>query len=91
MGTRWSIIRQREYARGDVHENGAACLCSLLQPSLCVFRGLSTCNLPGDVGFFPYLRDFHQQNACAQAALLIQAALDPAIAWRAKKRAFVKC
>jgi hypothetical protein len=32
---------QKEYARGDVHENRAECLFSLLKPYLRVFRGLS--------------------------------------------------
>ena len=36
---------QKEYARGDVHENRAECLFSLLKPYLRVFRGLSKCNL----------------------------------------------
>ena len=41
---------QKEYARGDVHENRAECLFSLLKPYLRVFRGLSKTNLPGYVG-----------------------------------------
>jgi len=32
---------QKEYARGDVHENRAECLFSLLKPYLRVFRGVS--------------------------------------------------
>src|SRR4029434_9635033 len=43
---------RKEYARGDVHENRAECLFSLLKPYLRVFRGLSKYNLPGYVGFF---------------------------------------
>jgi len=42
---------QKEYARGDVHENRAACLFSLLKPYLRVFRGVSKGNLAGYVGF----------------------------------------
>src|SRR5215472_13580985 len=38
---------QKEYARGDVHENRAECLFSLLKPYLRVFRGISKTNLPG--------------------------------------------
>ena len=38
---------KKEYARGDVHENRAECLFSLLKPYLRVFRGVSKCNLPG--------------------------------------------
>src|SRR4030095_11727618 len=41
---------QKEYARGDVHENRAECLFSLLKPYLRVFRGVSKYNLPGYVG-----------------------------------------
>src|SRR5437867_6336707 len=43
---------QKEYARGDVHENRAECLFSLLKPYLRVFRGISKFNLPGDVAQF---------------------------------------
>ena len=48
---------QKEYARGDVHENRAECLFSLLKPYLRVFRGLSKCNRPGYVGCFQFLRN----------------------------------
>src|SRR5262249_52879803 len=71
---------QKEYARGDVHENRAECLFSFLKPYLRVFRGVSKCNLPGYVGFFQFLRNFRQQNAFEQAGLILRAALDPAIA-----------
>ena len=37
---------KKEYARGEVHENRAECLFSLLKPYLRVFRGLSKTNLP---------------------------------------------
>jgi hypothetical protein len=80
---------QKEYARGDVHENRAECLFSLLKPSLRVFRGVSKFNLPGYVGFFQFLRNFRHLNACEQTELLLQAALDPAIASRARRGAFV--
>jgi hypothetical protein len=82
---------QKEYARGDVHENRAECLFSLLKPYLRVFRGVSKFNLPGYVGFFQFLRNFRQQNAFEQAALILQAALDPTIAWKARRGEFVKC
>jgi transposase-like protein len=82
---------KKEYARGDVHENRAECLFSLLKPYLRVFRGISKCNLPGYLGFFQFLRNFRQYNACEQAELILQAALDPAIARRAKKGEFVTC
>src|SRR4029434_3362578 len=60
---------KREYARGEVHENRAECLFSLLKPYLRVFRGLSKINLPGYVGFFQFLRNFHQLTACEQAEM----------------------
>jgi transposase len=82
---------QKEYARGEVHENRAECLFSLLKPYLRVFRGLSKTNLPGYLGFFQFLRNFRQQNAFEQAELILYAALDPVIANRARKGEFVKC
>jgi hypothetical protein len=65
---------EKEYAREDVHENRAECRFSLLTPYLRVFRGVSKCHLPGDVGFFQFLRNFHQRNASEQAELIVQAA-----------------
>ena len=82
---------QKEYARGEVHENRAECLFSLLKPYLRVFRGISKLNLPGYVGFFQFLRNFRQLNAFEQAELILQTALNPAIARRAKKGEFVTC
>jgi transposase len=82
---------QKEYARGEVHANRSECVFSLLKPYLRVFRGVSKFNLPGYVGFFQFLRNFRQQNAFEQAELILQAALDPAMASRAKKGEFVKC
>ena len=82
---------QKEYARGDVHENRAECLFSLLKPYLRVFRGVSKYNLPGYVGFFQFLRNFRQHNAFEQAELILRAALDPTIARRARKGEFVTC
>ena len=74
-----------------MHEHRAECLFSLLKPYLRVFRGLSKFNLPGYVGFLQCLRNFRQYNAFEQAELILQAALDPAIARRAKKGEFVRC
>ena len=81
---------QKEYARGDVHENRAECLFSLLKPYLRVFRGVSKYNLPGYVGFFQFLRNFRHQKAFGQAELILRAALDPAMATRARRGEFVK-
>jgi hypothetical protein len=82
---------QQEYARGEVHENRAECLCSLLTPSLRGFRGVSTFNRPGYVGFLQFLRNVRHWTACEQAELMLDAALDPAIASRARQGDFVKC
>jgi transposase len=82
---------QKEYARGDVHENRAECLFSLLKPYLQVFRGLSKSNLPGYVGFFQFLRNVRHQTAFEQAEMILCAALDPSIASRARKGEFVRC
>jgi transposase-like protein len=81
---------KKEYARGDVHENRAECLFSLLKPYLRVFRGISKTNLPGYVGFFQFLRNFSQLTACEQAEMILYAALDPAIASKARKGDFVR-
>jgi hypothetical protein len=82
---------RKEYARGEVHENRAECLFSLLKPYLRVFRGLSKTNLPGYLGFFQFLRNFRAQNAFEQAELILQAALEPAIASKARRGGFVTC
>ena len=81
---------KQEYARGEVHENRAECLFSLLKPYLRVFRGLSKYNLPGYVGFFQFLRNFRYQNAFEQAEMILCAALDPSIASRARQGEFVR-
>jgi hypothetical protein len=82
---------KKEYARGEVHENRAECLFSLLKPYLRVFRGMSKTNLPGYLGFFQFLRNFRQLTAFEQAELILHAALDPSVASRAKKGEFVRC
>jgi transposase-like protein len=82
---------QKEYARGEVHENRAECLFSLLKPYLRVFRGVSKTTLPGYVGFFQFLRNFYQLTAFEQAEMILYAALDPAIASKARKGDFVQC
>ena len=74
-----------------MHENRAECLFSLLKPYLRVFRGVSKANLPGYVGFFQFLRNVRRQNAFKQAEMILQAALDPAIASRARRGEFVTC
>jgi transposase-like protein len=82
---------KKEYARGDVHENRAECLFSLLKPYVRVFRGISKTNLSGYVGFFQFLRNFRQLTAFEQAEMILYAALDPAVASRARRGDFVRC
>jgi uncharacterized protein Smg (DUF494 family) len=82
---------KKEYARGDVHENRAECLFSLLKLYLRVFRGISKTNLPGYVGFFQFLRNFHRLTAFEQAELILHAALDLTVASKARKGDFVRC
>lgn len=77
---------QKEYARGDGHENRAKWLFSLLKPYRQSWRGLSKPNLPGYVGFLQCLRNFRSQNAFEQTELILWAALDPAIARSARRR-----
>jgi hypothetical protein len=81
---------KKEYARGNVHEHQAECLISLLKPYLRVFRGLSKTTLPGYVGFFQFLRNFHQLTAFEQAEMILYAALDLTVAGKARKGDFVR-
>ena len=74
-----------------MHENRAEGLLSLLKLYLRVFRGVSTTNLPGYVGFFQFLRNFYHLTACEQAEMILYAALDPAIASKARKGDCVRC
>jgi hypothetical protein len=62
----------------------------LLKPYLRVFRGISKTSLPGYVGFFQFLRNFHQLTAFEQAEMILYAALDPAVAGKARKGDFVR-
>ncbi|HZC03568.1 MAG TPA: IS1595 family transposase [Gammaproteobacteria bacterium] len=82
---------KKEYARGEVHENRAECLFSLLRPYLRMFRGIGKSNLPGYVGFFQFLRNSRYQHAFEQAEMILQAALDPSVASKARKGEFVTC
>jgi hypothetical protein len=43
------------------------------------------------VGFFQFLRNVHQLTAFEQAEVILYAALDPALASKARKGDFVKC
>ena len=85
-----SCRAKKEYARGDVHENRAECLFSLLKPYLRVFRGISKTNLPGNLGFFQFLRNYRHLTAFEQAEMILYAALDPAIASRSRQGDFVR-
>ena len=60
---------KKEDARGDVHEHRAESLFSLLKPYLCVFRGISTFNLPGYVGFCGFVAQIEQAPDCPHERL----------------------
>ena len=90
MCLRSCIIRGKN-TRGEVHENRAECLFSLLKPYLRVLRGVRKGNLPYPGRFFQFLRNFRQPNAFEQAELIMRAALEPTITGRAKQGEFVKC
>ena len=62
---------QQEDGRGEVHENRAECVLSLLTTSLRVFRGLRKGNVPGYLGFLQCWRTFHQLTACEQAEMIV--------------------
>ena len=74
-----------------MHENRAECLFSRLKPSLRVWRGLSTTTLPGSLGVLHFLRTFRQLTACEQAEMIVYAAVEPAVARRARTGEFVRC
>ena len=80
---------QKEYARDEGHENRAERLFSLMKSYLQVFRGISKLNLPGSSGFFQVLGTVRHRNAFEQAELIVEAALDPAIASKARRGGFV--
>ena len=74
-----------------MHEHRAEGLFAFLKPSRRVLRGSSKLNLPGYMGFLQFLRNVRQWKACEQAALILQAALEPAMASRVKKGDLVTC
>jgi hypothetical protein len=82
---------KREDARGEVHENRAACLFPLLRPYLRMFRAIRKSNLPGSVGCFQFLRNSRSQSAFEQAEMILLAAFDPSVASKARKGEFVTC
>jgi hypothetical protein len=45
----------------------------------------------GGGGGLQFLWNFRQYHACAQAELILQAAVEPGLASRAKKGEFVRC
>jgi transposase-like protein len=81
---------QKEYARGEVHENGSENEFSLLRPFLVVFRGINKHNLSGYIGFYQFLRNYRKLNAFQQTSLILQALLEPELSQRIKDGDFVK-
>ena len=82
---------QQEDARGEGHENRAEGLLAWLQAYVRGCRGIRQTPLPGDGGFLQFLRHCHQLTAFEQAEMILYAALDPAVARRAKKGECVMC
>jgi hypothetical protein len=82
---------------GEAHqcESANACICKICHttppyerlPLAETFCG----KLSLEVGFFQFLRNFHQLTAFEQVEMILYAALDPSIASKAKKGEFVKC
>jgi len=81
---------QKEYARGEVHENRSENCFSLLRPYLVVFRGIGKANLPGYTGFFQFMRNHCELSACQQSEMILHVILNPDIADKAKNGDFVK-
>ena len=81
---------QGEDARDDVPENRAENLFRVLRPFLAPFRGVAKRNLVGDIAFFQLLRNFRKLNAFEQAKHILAAALEPELATKARKQAFVQ-
>ncbi len=81
---------QKEYARGEVHENRSENCFSLLRPYLDVFLGIGKANLPGYIGFFQFMRNHCKPNAFEQSEMILHAILNPDISNKIKKGNFVK-
>ena len=84
-----SITRRRNMPAVTCTRIGRS-VCSPCSTYLRVFRGVSKTNLPGYVGFFQFLRNFYQRTAFEQAEMILYAALDPAIASKARQGDFVR-
>jgi transposase-like protein len=66
---------EREYARGDVHENTAECEIGLLQQFLLSHRGISMANLPSYLKLHQFRRNERERAYREQACLLLAALL----------------
>jgi len=67
---------QREYVRGEVHENRAEAIWSLLRPWLAIFRGVSQDNLPSYVKVFQFLFNHRHLNAFDRSQLVLKHILE---------------
>jgi transposase-like protein len=81
---------KKEYVRGDVHENRAECIFSLLKPFLATFRGVSKPLLPAYTGFFQFLFNYRHLTCFEKAELIICIGLCPAFAQKAKEGEYAK-
>src|SRR5215510_11097719 len=87
-----SITRRRSMPAGRSMSIGPSVCCPYSsRPYGCFRVSVNSACLPGYGGFFQFLRNFRQLNAFEQAELVLQAALEPTIASRAKKGEFVTC
>jgi transposase-like protein len=66
---------EREYARGDVHENTAECDIGLLQQFLLAHRGISMANLPSYLKLHQFRRNERERPYREQACLLLASLL----------------
>jgi ISXO2 transposase-like protein len=63
----------REYARGDVHENTSECEIGLLKQFLLAHRGISIGTLPSDLKLHQFRRNDRERPYQEQACLLLAA------------------
>src|SRR5262249_33224779 len=83
---------QKEYARGDTCMRTGRSACSPYSNPTCgCFVASAKPPCRGTWAFFNFLRNFRHLNAFEQAEFILQAALDPAIARRARRGEFVTC
>jgi transposase-like protein len=81
---------KKEYVRGEVHENRAENIFSLLRPFLATFRGVSKPLLPAYTGFFQFLFNQRHLNCFERAELILCIGLYPTFAKKAREGEYAK-